>query len=380
MRRDALVIACATLAARFAIVVIFGIRDTPDSGWYIKQAVGWRERGADLLALFSWSEAWSPLFVALIAGLQPLFNNWRWPLVGIQTVLSAGVPATLYLAARRGGVGRKAAWAAALLAMLSYELSRWNAYVLTDALFIVFSAATMCATIVALSTRSGAWAAGTAGFLVGAMLARPAGPAVAFAVVLAASLVRPPARRVVAGAAATIAIVAAFEVYIVSTGARGSLAIHACTQLIQGRVIFGFPEFSAAPLTDVSVPDGTSTAECLIRVAANHPGHVARVLSRRAIVYWLPVYPNYSIRHNLANLVLLGVPLLLAAGGLFLSRRAFRDDVVRVVGASFVVGFGLFHTATWSEGDHRLLAPVLPAVYLLAGLAVDRFVSSRTEV
>jgi hypothetical protein len=53
---------------------------------------------------------------------------------------------------------------------------------------------------------------------------------------------------------------------------------------------------------------------------------------------------------------------------------------VRVaVVAFFVIAFGLFHTATWSEGDHRFLAPVLPAVYLLAGRAIDRVVRTKSD-
>ena len=373
MKRDVLLIGLASLAARVAFVMVLGVRNAPDTAWYIAEAVRWRESGAGPLSLLSLGEARSPLFVALLAGLQSFIDNWRLALVGIQTLLSAAVPVALYLAARGGGVGRRGAWTSAMLAIASFELSRWNAYVLTDALFIVFSGTAMCAAIAALSTRRIVWAVTTGALVIGALLTRPAGPAVAFAVVLAACLVRPPALRVVAGAGVVIAAVVALESYLSRSETGRPLAIHACTQLIQGRVIFG--QFDSAPLTDVDVPGETSTARCLMQVVREHPRHVANVIARRAIVYWLPVYPNYSTRHNLANLFLLGVPLILAGVGLVVGRRGFRDDVVRVVGASFVVGFGLFHTATWSEGDHRFLAPVLLAIYLLAGLVVDRFLS-----
>lgn len=373
MKRDILLIVLGTVAVRVAVVALFGIRDSSDTLLYIEGAAGWRDSGAGLLSLFASSQGRSPLVVALIAGLQSRFENWRVLVVAIQTLASIAVPVALYLAARRGGMSRTGAWAAAMLAIASYELSRWNAYVLTDALFIVCSGAAMCATIVALSTRSVAWGLATVILVIGALLVRPTGPAVALAVALAACLVRPPARAVIGISVATVLAVVAFESFIVRSEARRKLAIHACIQLIEGRVTFGTASFEVARLADASVPEGTSMAACLVRVAIDHPGHVLNVMTRRAIVYWLPVYPNYSTRHNFANVVLLGVPLVLAGVGLFSGGRAFRDDVVRVVGASFVIAFGLFHTATWSEGDHRFLAPVLPAVYLLAGRAIDRF-------
>jgi hypothetical protein len=205
-----------------------------------------------------------------------------------------------------------------------------------------------------------------------ALLARLTGPAVVLAVISAACLVRPPARAVVVATLTTLIAVTAFGFYFVRSGARGPIAIQACAQLIEGRVIFGVASFDAVRLTGARVPEDISTAACLARVAIDHPGHVLNVITRRAIVYWLPVYPNYSTKHNLANVVLLGIPLVLAGVGVFSGRVAFRDDVVRVVGASFVLAFGLFHTATWSEGDHRFLAPVLPAVYLLAGRGIER--------
>ena len=323
MKRDILLIVLGTVAVRVAVVAFMGIRDADDTTVYMAGAARWRDSGPGLLSLFASSQGRSPLAVALIAALQSRFENWRVLFVAIQTIASIAVPVALYLAARRGGVSRAGAWTAALLAIASFELSRWNAYVLTDALFIVCSAAAMCATIVALSTRRVAWGLVTVILVIGALLVRPTGPAVALAVVLAAGLVRPLARAVVVLAVATLLAVVAFESFIVRPEARRKLAIHACIQLIEGRVTFGTASFEVARLADTSVPEGTSTAACLARVAIAHPGHVLNVMTRRAVVYWLPVYPNYSTRHNLANLVLLGIPLVLAGVGLFSGGGAF---------------------------------------------------------
>jgi hypothetical protein len=129
--------------------------------------------------------------------------------------------------------------------------------------------------------------------------------------------------------------------------------------------------FRVAPPAGLVVSDASQTVSCMARVTAKHPGHVANVLLRRAFVYWWPVYPNYSRAHRLANIVLLGIPLALALLGMSRRPTAMRTDGARLVAVCFVVSFGLFHTLTWSEGDHRFLAPVLPAICLLAGMGVQ---------
>jgi hypothetical protein len=289
-----------------------------------------------------------------------------------QTILSATVPAFVYAAARRAGVGERGAWSAAVLAMGSYELSRWNAYVLTDSLFVTFAAAAFCAAIYALASRSTLWAVLVGIFITGAVFVRPTGTAVAAAVLLATCIVRPVSRVMIAATLVALSLYTAWALLRPTPeGTRAEPPRQVCTHLRAGRVIWGFETFRVRPLPPLPAEANLSTVGCFTRTVTDHPGHVANVMVRRPAVFWLPVYPHYSFLHNAANVLLLGGPMLLACAALFRRTSPLRADVVRLVPLAAVLVFTIFHTLTWVEGDHRFLAPVLPAVYLLAGVALD---------
>lgn len=54
--------------------------------------------------------------------------------------------------------------------------------------------------------------------------------------------------------------------------------------------------------------------------------------------------------------------------------------LVVLVPLAWVVSFTALHALTWVEADHCFLAPVLPAVYLLAGQGIDRLRRLRADL
>jgi 4-amino-4-deoxy-L-arabinose transferase-like glycosyltransferase len=300
----------------------------------------------------------------------------------VQAILSAGIPVLLYIVVRRSGGSRWAAWVAGTFGLTSYELTRWTLYILTDSVFTTLSALAMAATILSLRSARPAW-----GWLTGvttalALFVRPTGWAVVMAVLLAALLWRPRSHALCLAGLVGVGVYLAYLVLTpVPVIVRGISPRGLCTYLISGRVLWGEERYRVARLPELIGRTDLTAGECVRRALTGFPGRSAKIALRKAVLYWTPVYRHYSGRHRIANLVLLGGPMVLAL--LALSRRPseLRANPLTLVPLLWAVSFTALHALTWVEGDHRFLAPVLPAVYLLAGQGVERlcrcFRSSR---
>jgi hypothetical protein len=363
--RDGALLVGLGLLARLGALAALGPQPASDTAIYVSAARTWGESGFSPGWFLSSYRGRNPGYIALLALTGGSGAGGGVTLV-FQALLSAMLPALLYGALRRAGGSRLQAWLAAGGMVASYELTRWNGYLLTDATLVAASALTMAAAMLALRPAGRLWEIGTGLGVLLALAVRSTGFAVAAGALGAAILWRPLRGRL---AAAVLAALVVFGAYI---GLAPELAPHRqlgrnlCATLASGEVFWGDREYAVSPLVSPADRASLGAGPCLIQLAATAPVGVARVWVQRAIVYWMPAYGSHSTRHRVANALLLGVPLGLAIVGARRGIRAIRSDPLTLVPLAWVAAFTAQHALTWVEQDHRFLAPVLPAVYVLA--------------
>lgn len=363
---DGVALVTLGLLVRLGALAALGPQTASDTESYVTAARTWARTGLSLgWLLWSYGER-SPGYVAFLAATGGSTPGGGATFVA-QALLSAMLPALLYLALRRAGGGRARACLAAGAMVVSYELTRWNGYILTDSMLVAVSTLTMAATILALRAEGGLWAVGAG---LGALLAlsvRPTGLAVAVGALGAGVLWRPRRRDLAVAALAAMVLYGAWLWSTPEPPARRLFAGYlACGNVVSGRVFWGDPRYGARPLGPSSDWRGLSPGQCLRRLAATAPLGALGVMVRRAIVYWMPGYGHYSLRHNMANALLLGVPLGLGIVGACRGIGAIRSDPLTLVPLAWATAFTAQHALTWVDVDHRFVAPVLPAVYVLA--------------
>lgn len=362
------------LVVRVGSALLMGVQPAVDTPRYLEPARDW----IDFRFSFEWFlsnyRGRSPAYVAFLSlTLAPFPNALMVPILA-QAVLSTAVPVLLYIIVRGAGASRWAAWMAGGLAVASYELTRWTLYILVDSMFITLSAFVMTATIWSLSSGRAAW-----GWLVGlatalALFMRPAGWAVVMAVLLAVMLWRP-FRRAMALALLTGVVIYLSYLLLTPVLVR-TPPLRLCKHLTSGRVLWEDERYRTAPIAELEGRTDLTSGECIRRAFMEFPGRSTEIALRKVVLYWTPIYGHYSVRHRVVNLLLLGGPMLLAL--LALSKRPFelRANPLTLVPLLWVIGFTVFHSVLFVDRDHRFLAPVLPAVYLLAGQGVERLCRS----
>lgn len=369
-----------SVALRTTAVLTSGVLPAGDSPNFVQTAAVWSDSNGSLGSLLSSYEGRSPVYVAFLA----IVSSFDPPgsatpiVVLVQAVMSAAVPLVLYAGVRLGGGSNRAAWVTFGLALLSYELSRWNSYILTDALLIDLSAAALVALVISLRRSSAAWSwvTGCAVFL--ALLVRGTAVAMVLAVLLTAAFWRPFARvTVIAVLGALFGAASYFALSPVLLESRGTPLDGVCTYLVSGRVIWGMDEYRLSPIPELASDTELASRQCVYRAVTRFPGHAAAVAFRKAAVYWMPFYSHYSPRHQLANVALLGIPFVLALMALLVRPVRILGDPLTLVPLLWAASFTAVHALTWVEGDQRFLAPVLPAVYMLAGPTADKLLNVR---
>ncbi len=310
--------------------------------------------------------------------LYPLFQSvWlalglgRWGIVAGQVAASGLAARALYRGTRRllatPALGARAAALATAAFILWPDGQHFNAFLLTESLFLSLSVLSFGA-LMALRHRptAGRWAA-LLGLLALAALARPNGFVVALAAALAGLSVlrRQRNRRPLLALLLLLALAAPLlwqllnyqleTFYLLDTYQRGEL-------------IFRSPLWAVHPAGPLVLPPpGTGPAARVLYFAAHNFSFFGQLMLRKLLVFGSGLKPHYSLAHRALNVLGLWPAYFLAA-------RTARSPQLWRPGRVFLAALPLLQAAvvmlTVDDWDVRFLAPVLFAVFVLAAAAV----------
>jgi hypothetical protein len=309
--------------------------------------------------------------------LYPLFESlflrlgWGWwGIVGGQLVLAGLAARALYGATRRltPGGGRRAAALATALFILWPETQQFNAYLLTESLFISLSVLALAAFVQARRGRPGDYLLLVALLLLCA-LARPNGFVVGMAAALAGllSLAHRPDKRPLG----LVLLVLLALSPVLWRLLNYQLATYTLIETYQrGDLIFLVKDWAvhaARPL--VLPPPGLSPVGRLAYFYWHNPVVGLRLVLGKLFVFASGLKPHYSLLHKLMSVLLLWPCYWLAARAAR-QRQVWRPArlllvLVPVLQAGIVM-------LTVDDYDVRFLAPVLPFVFVLAALQLTK--------
>ncbi len=312
--------------------------------------------------------------------LYPLFESlflWLglgyWGIVAGQLVVAGLAAWALYGATCQltPGGGRRAAAVATALFIIWPETQQFNAYLLTESLFLNLSVLALAAFV---QVRRGYVRDYLllAGLLLLSALARPNGFVVGAAAGLAdvLTLAHRPGRRLFWLVVAGLVIVSPLLWRLLNY----QLATYTLIKTYQrGDLMFLVKDWavhSARPL-DLP-PPGLSPVGRLAYFYWHNPVVGLRLLLGKLFVFASGLKPHYSLLHKAMAVTLLW-PCYWLAGRGALRREVWRPArlfliLVPVLQAGIVM-------LTVDDYDVRFLAPVLPFLFVLAALAVDKWLS-----
>ncbi|MGI4884973.1 MAG: hypothetical protein ACRYFR_08440 [Janthinobacterium lividum] len=293
-------------------------------------------------------------------------HTGRWGIVLAQMALSGLAASALYGAVRRLAGGRRGAAALATgLLVVWPDVQQFNAYLLTESLFISLSMLSFWALV---RLQGGARTAGALllALLLLTALARPNGFVVAGAAALAGLAALHAQRRAWFWAALASSVLAAplllrvldhqlVTYFLVETYQRGEL-------------MYGSAAWALHPTAPLHLPlPGTGQLARVGYFAAHNPGFLARLMAGKLFVFFSSLKPYYSLAHRLASVLLLWPLYALAV-------RGARWQEIWAPARVFLAAVPLLQAAvvmlTVDDYDVRFLAPVLPFVFALAALGV----------
>ena len=362
----------ALLAGLWVLVQIFwlwkyhGPRFANDSARYLLYAQGIAERG-----YFEPGHNRRYLLYPLFQSLWLALGLGRWGIVAGQVAVAGLAARALYRGTRRLLAAPIQAERAAALATAVFILwpdgQHFNAFLLTESLFLSLSVLSFGA-LMALRHRptAGRWAA-LLGLLALAALARPNGFVVALAAALAGLdvLRRQRSRRPLFALLLLLALAAPLlwqllnyqleTFYLIDTYQRGEL-------------IFRSPLWAVRPTGPLLLPPpGTGPVARVLYFAAHNFGFFSRLMGSKLWVFASGLKPHYSLAHRALNVAVLWPAYWLAG-------RASRSPRLWRPGRVFLLALPLLQAAvvmlTVDDWDVRFVAPVLFAVFVLAAAEV----------
>jgi hypothetical protein len=306
--------------------------------------------------------------------LYPLFQSvflWlglgRWGIVGGQLVVAALAARALYGATRQltPGGRRGAAALATALFILWPETQQFNAYLLTESLFLNLSVLALAAFVQVRRGQARDWVM-LLGLLLLTALARPNGFVVGLAAAVAGLLTlarRPnpwPFRGVLLGLVVLSPVLWQLLNY--------QLATYTLIETYQrGDLMFLVKEWAVHPAQPLDLPPaGLSPVGRLAYFYWHNPGVGLRLVFGKLFVFVSGLKPHYSVPHKALAVALLWPCYWLAGRGVVLRRDVWRPARL------FLVLVPLLQAAvvmlTVDDYDVRFLAPVLPFLFVLAAL------------
>lgn len=140
--------------------------------------------------------------------------------------------------------------------------------------------------------------------------------------------------------------------------------------------MFATPVWAIHPSTPLVLPPGgLGQMSRVLHFAGHNPGFLARLMAGKLLVFFSSVKPYYSLGHRLISVLVLW-PLY------YLAFRGARQARVWLPARAFLIGVPLLQAGvvmlTVDDYDVRFLAPVLPFIFVLAALELQRLWPVRT--
>jgi 4-amino-4-deoxy-L-arabinose transferase-like glycosyltransferase len=293
----------------------------------------------------------------------------------IQLLFAAAATVALYDLGRRLH-GRRAGLIAAGLFVANPDIARWNAFILTDSLYISLVVLSVwCVDTAARRKRS--WYIVAAAALAAAALVRPNGLfllAVAVLYLVSRAIAHKKLRRL-----AVLSIVLAFVLGAIAASRFYSASSKDHPEVTLRNGITGIHQWRVPMPFDPAPVKGEWPA--LFSYVAGHPFASVRLGITRVLIELIHVRPFYSFRHNLVLLITLPFLYLLALMGLKVNHdRPLTHLLLLAIGSQlFVVAI------TFADWDGRFLLYILPLVCLFSACAVASLIElyllrRKTEV
>ena len=308
--------------------------------------------------------------------LYPLFQSlWLWlglgwwGIVAGQMAISALATRAIYRGTRRLAHGGSGAAALATLLYIAWpDIQQFNAFLLTESLFISLVALSFGAFTRLQRGRSPDWAI-LALVLTLTVLARPNGFMVALAAAMAGldALRLAPNRR--PWRAALLGLVLLSPLLWVALNHQ--LATYYLMDTYQrGELIFRYQLWAVHQAVPLAMPPpGTGPVARVFYFGVHNPVYLGRLMLGKLFVFVSYLKPHYSLAHRTAGVLVLWPAYWLAA-------RATRQLGIWRPARVFLAGVFLLQTAiimlTVDDWDVRFLAPVLLPVFVLAALRITR--------
>ena len=366
----------ALLAGLWVLVQLMYVRKfhgphfANDSARYLLYAAGIAERG-----YFEPGHNLRYVLYPLFASLWLRLGLGWWGIVAGQMAVSALATRAIYQGTRRLANGQHGAAALATLLFIAWpDIQQFNVFLLTESLFISLVALSFGAftRVRGGQFRDWAW---LIIILALTALARPNGFLVGLAAVLAGLNVlrrRPDPR---AWRAALLGLVLLSPLLWVALNHQ--LATYYLMDTYQrGELIFRYQLWAvhqAAPLN--MPPPGTGPVARVLYFGAHNPTYLGRLMLGKLFVFVSYLKPHYSLAHRVAGVLVLWPTYWLAA-------RATRRPSIWHPARVFLAAIFLLQTAiimlTVDDWDVRFLAPVLPAVFVLAALEITNWYADIT--
>ena len=315
--------------------------------------------------------------------LYPLFQSlWLrlglgWPgIVAGQMLVSAAATSAIYRGTRRLADGQAGAAVLATLLFIAWpDIQQFNVFLLTESLFISLVALSFGAFTRVRSSRWQDWALLMLMLLLTA-LARPNGFMVGLAAALAGLDALRRHQNPTPWRAALLLLLLLSPLLWVALNHQ--LATYYLMDTYQrGELIFRYQLWAVHQATPLDMPPpGTGPVMRVLYFAAHNPLYLGRLMLGKLFVFISYLKPHYSLAHRVLGVLVLWPAYWLAALG------AGRGAIWRPARV-FLAGIFLLQTAivmlAVDDWDVRFLAPVLPVVFVLAALELQRRWQPETE-
>jgi hypothetical protein len=306
--------------------------------------------------------------------LYPLFQSvflWlglgRWGIVGGQLVVAALAARALYSATWQLMPSRQrgAAALATTLFILWPETQQFNAYLLTESLFLNLSVLALAAFVQLRRGQARDWVV-LLGLLLLTALARPNGFVVGLAAAVAGlrTLARRPNPRLFWGVLLGLVVLSPVLWQLLNY----QLATYTLIETYQrGDLMFLVKEWAVHSAQPLNLPPaGLAPVGRLAYFYWHNPGVGLRLVFGKLFVFVSGLKPHYSVPHKALAVALLWPCYWLAGRGVVLRRDVWLPARL------FLVLVPLLQAAvvmlTVDDYDVRFLAPVLPFLFVLAAL------------